>query len=350
MTWDEDVRDLIEATWQFGEPFQLDEVYGFEPQLALGHQSNLNVRDKIRQTLQHLRDAGLLAFLGNDGTYERRIPGAPGVPGGLPITEEQVHERLREIARAHGLASYTAIYGDRFQAHARASRELGRIALEEHRAGRPLLSVVAVRKGTRRPSSGLFKLAQHHDTGETPCPCGAKLLLSDEDEVAFIARQLALVYAEWWPGKAILGRPFVDLAEQPTPRGTINLDLNLDLIERGSAAHRSLQNRLARYLRDNGSDPRRPDRGEPLYDLAWLAGGHEWVAEIKSLRRANETQQLRLGLGQVLQYTTRLGALGRFVRPSLVIEGEPTDLLWIEVCASVGVTLSWPARFGALLT
>ena len=346
MTWDEEVRDLIEARWQFGEAFQLGEVYDFEPFLATRHDSNRHVRDKLRQALQHLRDHGVVEFLGNDGTYQRRIPG----DASTPITVEQVYERLRAIARARSLASYSAIYGDPHQAHARASRELGRIALAEHEAGRPLLSVVAVAKGTNRPSRGLFQLALDHDSGKSPCPCGAKLLLADEDEPALVGRQLALVYAAWSAVRGTIGRPFVDLPDAPVSRGTTTLELDLDLIERGSAAHRGLQNRLANYLRDHGAAPRRPERGDPLYDLAWSIDEHDWVAEVKSLRGANETQQLRIGLGQVIQYAARLRATTRNIHLALVIEREPRDLTWIDVCASVGVTLSWPDRFDVLLT
>jgi type II restriction enzyme len=48
--------------------FNLAEVYGFESELAAKFPSNRNVRPKIRQQLQVLRDNGYLEFLG-DGKY-----------------------------------------------------------------------------------------------------------------------------------------------------------------------------------------------------------------------------------------------------------------------------------------
>jgi type II restriction enzyme len=48
--------------------FSLDEVYKFEAELAALYPNNRNVRPKIRQQLQVLRDAGLLSFEGH-GTY-----------------------------------------------------------------------------------------------------------------------------------------------------------------------------------------------------------------------------------------------------------------------------------------
>ncbi len=48
--------------------FTLDDMYGFEARLAGLYPGNSNVRPKIRQQLQVLRDAGLVAFLGG-GRY-----------------------------------------------------------------------------------------------------------------------------------------------------------------------------------------------------------------------------------------------------------------------------------------
>ena len=48
--------------------FTLSDVYGFESQLSYIYPRNNNVRPKIRQQLQVLRDNGYLEFLGN-GNY-----------------------------------------------------------------------------------------------------------------------------------------------------------------------------------------------------------------------------------------------------------------------------------------
>ena len=49
--------------------FSLDEVYAFEPLLKSKHPANDNIRAKIRQQLQILRDKGILEFKGS-GWYE----------------------------------------------------------------------------------------------------------------------------------------------------------------------------------------------------------------------------------------------------------------------------------------
>jgi len=53
--------------------FTLDDVYAYEPRLAALYPGNNNVRPKIRQQLQVLRDARYLEFVGR-GRYRRRTP------------------------------------------------------------------------------------------------------------------------------------------------------------------------------------------------------------------------------------------------------------------------------------
>jgi hypothetical protein len=50
--------------------FTLADVYAFEEQLSVRYPGNRNVRAKIRQQLQQLRDAGWLAFEGR-GVYRK---------------------------------------------------------------------------------------------------------------------------------------------------------------------------------------------------------------------------------------------------------------------------------------
>ena len=50
--------------------FTLEMVYAFEEELARRHPDNNNIRAKIRQQLQQLRDRGIIRFLGN-GRYQK---------------------------------------------------------------------------------------------------------------------------------------------------------------------------------------------------------------------------------------------------------------------------------------
>jgi type II restriction enzyme len=50
--------------------FTLSSVYFFEDELAKKHPNNKNIRAKIRQQLQYLRNRGVITFLGN-GRYQK---------------------------------------------------------------------------------------------------------------------------------------------------------------------------------------------------------------------------------------------------------------------------------------
>ncbi len=67
-TWLKDVWNCILGLNP--ESFTLSELYAFEKTLAEAHPRNRTVRDRIRATLQQLRDLGYIEFL-NHGRYRR---------------------------------------------------------------------------------------------------------------------------------------------------------------------------------------------------------------------------------------------------------------------------------------
>jgi hypothetical protein len=122
------------------------------------------------------------------------------------------------------------------------------------------------------------------------------------------------------------------------------------LVERGLHAHVDTQNKIAGLLEASGIEPRSPRPDEPDFDLAWAHGGTVYVGEVKSITRANEEKQLRLGLGQVLRYRSLLNErLRSDVRAVLIAETEPRDDSWRALCEEVGVVLvAGPDFEGAL--
>jgi len=56
---------------KLNQEFKLEEVYKFEEELRRDYPKNKNIRAKIRQQLQFLRDLGLIEFLSNNGEYKR---------------------------------------------------------------------------------------------------------------------------------------------------------------------------------------------------------------------------------------------------------------------------------------
>lgn len=116
------------------------------------------------------------------------------------------------------------------------------------------------------------------------------------------------------------------------------------LVERASQAHATIQNALADYVRKLGFTPSSPNPNDPNYDLAWRTDTSWYVAEVKSLSSTNEEKQLRLGLGQVLRYQDTLGRQQKSlpVEAVLMVERQPDDPTWLDLCKSVGVLLIWP--------
>jgi len=209
--------------------------------------------------------------------------------------------------------------------------------------------VVGVSKTTGKPGHGLFDLAVLHDQGKTECKCGVPLVEPAEDDPAFVARQMRLVRLAWAPPDPF-GGPFRSLPGRGPATPPSELRWDLDGLERGTQRHEATRKALADFISANGGEPREPGKAAP-FDLGWRdRDGTIWIAEVKSLARTSEAQQLRLGLGQVLDYRQAIATPEMLIRAALVIEQEPSDLRWVEVCAAVGVVLAWPERFAAAFT
>lgn len=55
------------------DDFTLDMIYSFEKELSIKHPNNHNIRAKLRQQLQRLRDCGIIQFLGNGQYYKTKL-------------------------------------------------------------------------------------------------------------------------------------------------------------------------------------------------------------------------------------------------------------------------------------
>lgn len=127
-------------------------------------------------------------------------------------------------------------------------------------------------------------------------------------------------------------------------------DLTFALFERDPAAlerallgHARTQNLLADFLNQRGIEALSPTTPSIQFDVAWEFADAVWVAEVKSLSGQNEAIQLRLGLGQVLDYAWRLAERHqRPVRAVIVAERSPDDPDWMRICAAAGVVLTFP--------
>jgi hypothetical protein len=145
-----------------------------------------------------------------------------------------------------------------------------------------------------------------------------------------------------------VGGDYREANENPTTAGRDPFDVDPTLVDRALRGHARRQNALATWLRGRGLEPRSARPKEPQFDIAWADGPTLFVAEVKSLTKRNEEQQLRLGLGQVLRYRNLLSTPTQQVCAVLAVERLPSDPRWMTLCGDLGVHLVWPPAFAGL--
>lgn len=112
-----------------------------------------------------------------------------------PAIDQRLYDRLCEVARSGATIDYTTVFGDPNEAR-QAGRPLGEISMFDHIHGRPLVTVVAVRRDTGFPGAGFYHWARDHDAGHFG-RCDTRVLLPGEDELAFVVRQRKAVDQLW---------------------------------------------------------------------------------------------------------------------------------------------------------
>lgn len=148
-------------------------------------------------------------------------------------------------------------------------------------------------------------------------------------------------------------KPYVSESEL-VPKAPAPSEPDPDVVGRGINAHRKINNDLADALKTAGLPPEKGGVGWPNVDLCWRdEDGVRWIAEVKSLTSKNETHQLRLGVGQLSEFRSRVRSLfpGETVRAALVVEREPSDAdLWTSVCQETDLLLIWPPNLTKALS
>jgi hypothetical protein len=135
--------------------------------------------------------------------------------------------------------------------------------------------------------------------------------------------------------------------ENPTEPDGAPHSFNLDALERATARHMKLQDDLAAALVARGIEPRSPTASQPMFDLAFEHEGTRHVVEAKSGDPAS-AQQVRYGVGQVLEYAHMMAAAGGAVIPVILIESAP-PAPWVELAGSLGVRMLIAADLDASL-
>jgi hypothetical protein len=101
--------------------------------------------------------------------------------------------------------------------------------------------------------------------------------------------------------------------------------------------HDVLCRRLIEYLAHHGILA--GELFDPPVDIAWQSpAGLQMIAEIKSCSAGNYIEQLRLGLGQVIEYRHRVSAR-RGPAKAVLLVSRVVDPTWFALCRSVDVQL-----------
>ncbi|MDX2540633.1 BRCT domain-containing protein [Streptomyces sp. WI04-05B] len=146
-------------------------------------------------------------------------------------------------------------------------------------------------------------------------------------------------------GDGILGGPLRRRSVGQHEAGALALDL--DQLDKGTRAHEATVTALVEHLARQQIELRGHARHAPRFDAGWSRGDDVFIAEVKSLTGASEAQQIRLGIGQVLDYAHQLQRVRTFgqIRPVLVLEKQPDDPRWRSLAEASGILLTWAPLF-----
>jgi len=129
--------------------------------------------------------------------------------------------------------------------------------------------------------------------------------------------------------------------------GVRELAVDLSTLDEATAAHERTVGALIKHLARQKIEVHTFARNSPQFDAGWATGKEIFVAEVKSLTGTGQDQQIRLGIGQVLDYAHQLRSAlsGRSIQPVLVLEKKPADNRWGSLAKAVGIKLIWAPEF-----
>jgi hypothetical protein len=143
--------------------------------------------------------------------------------------------------------------------------------------------------------------------------------------------------------------PYTPARREAIGRERAPFEVDPNEIDRATARHMELQDMLAEFVSGKRLQPLKRGDYDPDFDVAWWDEDIAVIAEVKTTTRQNESRQLRLGLGQILDYRDLLCVHDySAVRAVLVIENKPSDERWTRLCGEHGVELIWPEMFSGL--
>lgn len=147
----------------------------------------------------------------------------------------------------------------------------------------------------------------------------------------------------------ILGGP-LRVRRTAARRASGDLTLDLNRLDEATAVHEVTVGALIAHLSRQGIEACTHASGAPAFDAGWSRGEDIFVAEVKSLTGTREDQQIRLGIGQILDYAHQLRSAhpSTVIHPVLVLEKHPSAVRWTALADDVGLRLTWAPDFSGI--
>lgn len=195
--------------------------------------------------------------------------------------------------------------------------------------------------GRRVAESARLRWDDSCDSTDTPSGGGATVTLPGLNRV-LEALELRLSSSKPEEDKQTVGRVYENATRATVGEGGSrrSREIDLDELDRATQLHVSVQNHAAEVVRSHGLVPLSPRSADPQFDLAWCSGETVVVAEVKTVNETNHRQQVRLGLGQVIEYRHLLQRTREARVVAVLLLSSPPNPDESEICASAGVIAS----------
>jgi len=187
------------------------------------------------------------------------------------------------------------------------------------------------------------------DSRDTPSGGGSTVTLVGMNRLIDALERLKPAPPPPGPGPGPFGQPYIEAhggIEAPEAFFT----RNWDALDRATRAHAALQNELAAFVRSRGLETLTPRLGiDPGFDIGWRCSRGLVVAEVKTVTDQNRRQQVRLGLGQILDYRWHVAQVQPDAVLGVLATNDPMTEVESSFCGASGITTTWPDVFSESL-
>lgn len=131
----------------------------------------------------------------------------------------------------------------------------------------------------------------------------------------------------------------IDYKEPNLESSIKNMDpfeVDPNVIDKSTLEHKLAQKLFSDWLLKKGIKPLSPYPTGPQFDLAYF-DKEKFVVEVKSIKSDNESKQIRLAIGQVLEYSYEANAI-----PVIMLSQKPLDPKWHNLMDFLKIKFYYP--------